>query len=170
MNPAPRTCPQCNMVMRVQGAYICGDLNDWIAYQCDHCSDREIYFPNRIDNLISPMPDIEYGQGLLGPAAEVRSPMKRNEVHLVNAPNGHVMSTDCWCEPVSIQWVTNKHGIRVLVIDHNDDTILHHTVVLAKRNELRGTPASGNMADVPINKTWEAPWITRVLNDVKETT
>jgi hypothetical protein len=46
---------------------------------------------------------------------------ERNEVHICSFDNGHVSSVDCWCEPVAIYWYENKHGVRVLVVEHDDD-------------------------------------------------
>jgi hypothetical protein len=93
----------------------------------------------------------------------------RSEAHIVTVENGHVMSTDCWCEPTAIRWMTNKHGVRVLVVEHDDTGIgglEHHDVMLAGRWKNRTLPAIGNFADAPINRCPEAPWITRVLEGV----
>jgi hypothetical protein len=58
----------------------------------------------------------------------------RNEVHVVNVMNGHVLNMDCWCEPIG-GWHTNKHGIRAFVVSHNDseDSHLHHATIMALR-------------------------------------
>lgn len=94
--------------------------------------------------------------------------MSQNEVHIVNQPNGHHMSVDCWCEPVSIKWMTNFLGIRVLVVEHNDLTMDHHSLVLARRDEQRTLPFVGSFVDLPINRGPEAPWITRVLSSASQ--
>lgn len=60
----------------------------------------------------------------------------RNEVHVCLAPNGHRLSVDCWCEPRNIQWHTNAHGIKILVVEHIDTEppILHHSGVIHARD------------------------------------
>jgi hypothetical protein len=57
----------------------------------------------------------------------------RNEVHLTETLNGHVLSTDCWCEPKKIYWHTNSHGILMFVVEHDDDTLMPHIAVLVDR-------------------------------------
>ena len=91
-------------------------------------------------------------------AVNVR-PTMRNEVHICTAPNGHHLSTDCWCEPTHINWMTNKHGIKVLVVEHHDETLMHRIMVLAKRN-------SGKVLDT-LNtiRHADAPWVTRLLDE-----
>ena len=79
----------------------------------------------------------------------------RNEVHITNTTNGHLMSVDCWCEPVSIRWIKNKAGIEALVVEHDDETLRQHADVLNERNLERANPWAGNYAG--------APWITRAL-------
>jgi len=74
--------------------------------------------------------------------------MSHNEVHLCDYPNGHELSTDCWCEPVNIRTMVNKHGIEMLVVEHVDDTPIHHIVIVN-------------------NRELEPDWITRVLAKVK---
>ena len=86
--------------------------------------------------------------------------MQRNEVHLCDFPNGHTLSTDCWCEPKNIYWVTNKHGIEVLVVEHSDNTPMHHLDVLGDRHDHTRDAYTCNEPD--------APWITRALNRVGE--
>ena len=77
-----------------------------------------------------------------------------NEAHLVSAQNGHCMSVDCWCEPVSIRLVRNRHDVLVLVVEHTDDTLEHRIIVTARRERDRHEP----YANTPNNG-----WITRVL-------
>ncbi len=84
--------------------------------------------------------------------------MERNEVHLCDFPNGHVLSIDCWCEPTRYYWVTNKHGINVLVVEHVDDTPSHHMDVLNERESRKRKRSLVNNPD--------ATWITRVLEKV----
>lgn len=91
----------------------------------------------------------------------------RNEVHLCNFQNGHTLSTDCWCEPVFINWVQNKFGVLALIVEHSDDTPEHRTVVLARRERDRTTPCVGNFVDLPINRCPEAPWVTRALDEFR---
>lgn len=79
----------------------------------------------------------------------------RNEVHLVTAQNGHVLSIDCWCEPSHIEWVTNKLGIKMLVIEHDDETLKHHILVNAERERDRRKPCLDFHTDLD--------WITRAL-------
>jgi hypothetical protein len=71
----------------------------------------------------------------------------RTEVHICLAPNGHLKSQDCWCEPVEIRWYT-VDGTPVLVTVHEDYTLQHHLAVLEARRE-------GLLED---------NWITRVLD------
>jgi hypothetical protein len=61
---------------------------------------------------------------------------KRNEVHVCLAPNGHISSTDCWCEPSTIRWITNKFGVKILVIEHDDQEpiTMHHSGVIYARD------------------------------------
>ncbi len=79
----------------------------------------------------------------------------RNEVHLCAAGNGHELSVDCWCEPTSIRWHTNQHGVQMLVVEHNDTTLKHRILVISERERDRALPYGQNEPD--------APWITRVL-------
>jgi hypothetical protein len=87
--------------------------------------------------------------------------MERNEVHVMNAENGHLNSTDCWCEPSAVQWVKNKHGVNVLVVEHNDNTLMHYRTLLAcrERDKLFVSPTS-------VHWGIDAPWITRTLDAV----
>jgi hypothetical protein len=78
-----------------------------------------------------------------------------NEAHICNAPNGHMLSVDCWCEPVAIRVVRNKRGINVLVVEHNDDTLSHRFVVVAERERDQSKPYETNHPN--------ASWITRAL-------
>ena len=61
-------------------------------------------------------------------------------VHLVSFPlNGHVLTNshehafDCWCEPARIYWVTNIHGIHILIVEHNDYTAKHRHLQLQEQ-------------------------------------
>lgn len=90
-------------------------------------------------------------------------PTMRNEVHVSTSSNGHHLSTDCWCEPVLINWVTNRHGVKVLVVEHHDETMKHRILVVAERERDKSTPCSEPYALVPINRSIDAPWITRDL-------
>lgn len=81
-----------------------------------------------------------------------------NEVHVVLFDNGHINSIDCWCEPTDIRRVRNKHGIDVLVVEHHDFSPVPRDVSLFHRNSDIYTPFSD-----PINKSIDAPWITRIL-------
>jgi len=85
----------------------------------------------------------------------------RNEVHVCNAENGHANSTDCWCEPVSMSWIVNKFGVKVFVVEHYDETLKHHVVVLAERQSSRTLDSTGSIRHPG------APWVTRLLDDVK---
>jgi hypothetical protein len=60
--------------------------------------------------------------------------VERNEAHIILCDNGHLLSTDCWCEPVAIKWLTNKNGVRVLVVEHVDETFLPHLEVIRARD------------------------------------
>jgi hypothetical protein len=59
---------------------------------------------------------------------------ERNEAHLVARPAGHILSTDCWCEPSRMYWKVNPHGLSVFVVEHTDDTESHHKVILKERD------------------------------------
>lgn len=61
---------------------------------------------------------------------------KRNEVHVCLGPNGHISSVDCWCEPSSIRWITNKFGIKILIVEHDDQEpiTMHHSGVVYARD------------------------------------
>ena len=39
----------------------------------------------------------------------------KNEVHICHTLNGHVLASDCWCEPNRIYWYQNQQGILMLV-------------------------------------------------------
>lgn len=88
----------------------------------------------------------------------MRPRMERNEVHLCDFPNGHSLSPDCWCEPTNIYWVTNKYSLKVLVVEHRDETPLHRIDVIADRN-------SHSRDQYGINEP-DAAWITRMLNRI----
>ncbi len=83
---------------------------------------------------------------------------QRSEVHLQDFPNGHCLSADCWCEPSHTYWVTNKHGVQVFVVEHSDDTPVHHGTVLNERTDHSRDPD-------PVS-TPDAAWITRALDRV----
>jgi hypothetical protein len=63
--------------------------------------------------------------------------ISHNEVHIFNAHNGHIYSSDCWCEPNRIQWRTNSLGVTALIVEHNDPepTDLHHSGVIYARDQ-----------------------------------
>lgn len=82
-----------------------------------------------------------------------------NVVHVCSAPNGHQRSTDCWCEPVQINWYRNKHGADVLVVMHDDVTLQHRIVIVSERERDRTKPAD-RAAGI------DDAWITRVLSDL----
>lgn len=72
-------------------------------------------------------------------------PPRRNEVHLVQCKNGHLMSVDCWCEPNKIYWRQNMFGVQYLVVEHEDDTLRNHEFVIRER-------------------ATDPDWVTRLLN------
>ena len=76
-----------------------------------------------------------------------------NEVHLTVANNGHILSTDCWCEPSHIEMVVNKHGIKALVVHHEDYVLYDRNVVIGARNLQAGMPYPHDA------------WITRALEN-----
>lgn len=80
-----------------------------------------------------------------------------NEVHLTYTQNGHILSTDCWCEPVEIKMMKNKHGVPALVVEHQDWTLAQHSYVVDVRNMTMHTVCD-NFRD------FCDPWITRMLN------
>ncbi len=59
----------------------------------------------------------------------------RNEAHLVSFPAGHVLSTDCWCEPSKMYWKINPNGVEIFVVEHTDDGPYHHKVILRERED-----------------------------------
>jgi hypothetical protein len=62
----------------------------------------------------------------------------RNEAHIVNAPmTGHLLSTDCWCEPTEIRWITNIFKIKVLIVMHEDifNPLIPHDLLLDHRDD-----------------------------------
>ena len=42
-----------------------------------------------------------------------------HEYHVYERMNGHVSSTDCWCEPVKIR-STKLNDTLILVVEHNE--------------------------------------------------
>jgi hypothetical protein len=83
----------------------------------------------------------------------------RNEVHVCDLPSGHRNSVDCWCEPVKIYWIRNKHNVDVFVVEHNDEVNKHHAVAVAERDFDINAGVSTPVRDP------SAPWISRALND-----
>jgi len=79
----------------------------------------------------------------------------RNEVHITLVPNGHHLSTDCWCEPNRIYWYTNQRGINIFVVEHDDSTLEHRYTVIEQRDHDLKLPLDGSS---------DAPWVSRVLN------
>jgi hypothetical protein len=84
----------------------------------------------------------------------------RNEVHITFCQNGHVLNTDCWCEPNRVYWYRNNAGIMMLVVEHNDETTLHRQSVLAARELDYFGEGDGDP---------DAPWVSRCLNDFNMT-
>jgi hypothetical protein len=60
-----------------------------------------------------------------------------NEAHITLTNNGHIKSTDCWCEPSTIYWTKNKHGIIILVVEHIDDTLDARSKVISNREAMQ---------------------------------
>jgi len=58
----------------------------------------------------------------------------RNELHIIEFPSGHALSTDCWCEPSRIYWTKGPDGESVLMVEHHDDHKAHHKVIVEERN------------------------------------
>lgn len=77
--------------------------------------------------------------------------IRHNEVHISLCKNGHKTSVDCWCEPTNIYWYTNDYGIKMLVVEHHDETKVHRLDILSLRET-------------------EQDWITRVTNLKEKTT
>jgi len=71
--------------------------------------------------------------------------MPRPEVHLTLANNGHIHSTDCWCEPNRIYWYTNDKNVTMLVVEHNDDQLQNRLVIVNNREAIQD-------------------WVTRILS------
>jgi hypothetical protein len=72
----------------------------------------------------------------------------RHEVHIIQFPAGHKLSTDCFCEPSNIYWTKDPTGNPVLMVIHRDDCPHHHTTILAQRDK-------------------EKDWITKMLDSVR---
>lgn len=74
------------------------------------------------------------------------------ELHVCLAPNGHVNSVTCWCEPVAIYFIRNKHGIIVKVVEHDDaePVSMTHDGVLYARDRVQD-------------------WVTRYLDEIGDT-
>lgn len=73
------------------------------------------------------------------------------ELHLTKyQANGHVMSTDCWCEPslMKIMQLPDLPG-RTLVVQHVDDTAEHHLTVITERQK-------------------NPDWITKILSSINK--
>lgn len=87
------------------------------------------------------------------------------ELHVAEFDNGHMSSTDCWCEPVNISRVRGPDGIPVVVVEHNDTTADHHLSVLYQRNRRLTMPYVGQYVADPLNHSDDAPWISRILNE-----
>ena len=69
------------------------------------------------------------------------------EIHAFTAEAGHILSTDCWCEPVQITVSKLKDGVTpCLIVEHDDSTDAHHLDVLRERRAL-------------------PDWVTRLLDD-----
>lgn len=86
-----------------------------------------------------------------------------NEVHVCNFDNGHEKSVDCWCEPTVIRRIRNRHGIDCLVVEHEDFTAAPRGMVIAERNTNQSLLFVGRFVEHPLNKSIDAPWITRTL-------
>jgi hypothetical protein len=70
------------------------------------------------------------------------------EIHSFMPGRGHLLSTDCWCEPAQITVSKMNDGVTpCLIVEHEPGaTPVHHLDVVRER--------------------YAAPdWITRVLND-----
>lgn len=90
---------------------------------------------------------------------------QRNELHLCDFANGHMLSTDCWCEPTTINYVQNRYGVWILVVEHVDYTAKHRLSITAEREAmLLAEQSSEESRRILYVNHSEAPWITRVLN------
>ena len=76
------------------------------------------------------------------------------EIHAFVAENGHILSTDCWCEPATISVSKTKDGTPCLIVEHDDTTLLHHLDIIRER---RGVMGSLDYKNDP-----NAPWITQI--------
>lgn len=79
----------------------------------------------------------------------MNGPEANQELHLTQfQANGHIMSTDCWCEPSLIrrEQLPNYPG-QTLIVQHRDETPMHHIVVLATRER-------------------DPDWVTQLLSEV----
>lgn len=85
--------------------------------------------------------------------------MDRNEVHVCHSNTGHINSVDCWCEPQRIYWYTNPHGVKALIVEHEEATDLHRIAHIALRERDKNLICDGSLL-------WgiDEPWITRILD------
>ena len=44
--------------------------------------------------------------------------------HVFTPGVGHIMSEDCWCEPVKTYWVPGANGKMLHVLEHNDGSLV----------------------------------------------
>ena len=59
-------------------------------------------------------------------------------VHVVEAPNGHIDSMDCWCEPSKFIFQRNAVGTMLKMVAHEDYTFMHRNDVVILRNKKPG--------------------------------
>lgn len=81
---------------------------------------------------------------------------QHHEVHVYLPDAGHVLSTDCWCEPSPVYWQKNDHNELVQIVEHNDETPIHHAIILVQR------AATLNLEE---DTSSDSPWVSRVLNN-----
>ena len=67
--------------------------------------------------------------------------------HIIEEYVGHMLSSDCWCEPSEIYQATDNFNATYLCVHHNDITPHHHLTMVDHRNKTND-------------------WITIILNSV----
>lgn len=84
------------------------------------------------------------------------------EVHVtLFRDNGHIMSTDCWCEPSNIFYDPYRRHLVVTHQDYRQNLPDHHLVIVSRRERDRHLPSPDFRAS--------DHWITRVLSLERKT-
>ena len=81
---------------------------------------------------------------------------QHSSVHIFLPNVGHHFDADCWCEPAPIYWRKDENGVPVMIVEHNDETPIHHAIMLVQRQ------ATVNLIE---DTSSDSPWVTRVLDN-----